>query len=74
MPNEHEDIEPGEEPAVDRSRLKMLGILAAAGATGGCSTSKEPGKGYRTFGSQPYPKDDDEPMGGEGGGGDGGSH
>lgn len=73
MSNEHKDIESGEEPAVDRSRLKMLGVLAAAGATGGCAGAPRRDE-YRTFGTQSYPKDDDEPMGGEGGGGDGGSH
>lgn len=62
---------------VDRSRLTLLlglsSTAAAAGCTGtGRDRNKEP---YRTFGSQQYPTDDTNQVGGEGEGeGGGGSH
>ncbi|WP_152599596.1 hypothetical protein [Hoeflea sp. BAL378] len=74
---------------VDRSRLKLLGVLAAAGASGGCNATEhgrtivgdhvartvEAKNPFSTLrGVQSKPLPRTEPAGGEGGGGGGGSH
>lgn len=61
-----------ENETVDRSRLKLLGALAAASASGGCNQTVPYLPGSSTEASKKYPKDREETPGGEGGGG--GSH
>ncbi len=59
---------------VDRSRLTLLLGLSSTAAAGGCSSSRDREKEpYQTFGTQKFPTDDADRLGGEGGGG-GGSH
>jgi len=88
MKNEKDNAVEGADAGVDRSRLKLLGVLAAAGATGACASSPDDPLGglktglTRSETFDPSKKEDEykrvkpktEPMGGEGGGGDGGSH
>ncbi len=78
MKNEENHVADTGEAGIDRSRLELLGILAAAGATGGCASapSRETRGDYQTFGKQKYPYPEEKPggEGGEGSGGDGSSH
>ena len=58
---------PSDKEIVDRSRLKLLGVLAAAGASGACVQQAEY---YPPSGREVQPRT----TGGEGEGGGGGSH
>lgn len=72
-----DDNTPVTEPGVDRSRLKLLGVLAAASATGGCVSApaeKEPEDPLGNLKRALDPANEvPEPAGGEGGG-EGGGH
>jgi hypothetical protein len=58
------------EEKVDRSRLHLLGLLAASGASGACRTSQDAPGGVPNLAEGTIFDEPNEPAGGEGGGGD----